>query len=90
MLAAAHVGSGTHLLELGCGTMPQLSATAALLGRDGLLRRWADRAVAATMVQPPEAAAWLADTLAPHRAGALLAIPIIVTAGSKPGKGTNI
>lgn len=49
-----------------------------------LLRRWADRAVAATAVRPEEAMAWLADVLAPGRQGALLAMPIIVTAGRKP------
>jgi ubiquinone/menaquinone biosynthesis C-methylase UbiE len=54
----------------------------------GLLRRWADRAVAAAVVQPQEAAAWLADALAPQRPGALLALPIVVTAGKKPEGGT--
>lgn len=49
-----------------------------------LARRWADRAVAAATVQPHEATAWLDDVLAPQRPGALLAIPIIVTAGRKP------
>jgi ubiquinone/menaquinone biosynthesis C-methylase UbiE len=55
-----------------------------------LLQRWADRAVAAAAVQPHEAAAWLADALAPCRPGALLAIPIIVTAGTKPEGGAAI
>lgn len=50
-----------------------------------LLRRWADRALAAAVVQPQTAAAWLADVLALRRPGALLAIPIVVTAGRKPG-----
>lgn len=54
-----------------------------------LLRRWADRAVAAAAVQPHEAAAWLADALAPQRPGALLALPIVVTAGRKPEGGTG-
>ncbi len=49
-----------------------------------LLRKWAGRAVAAAAVQPDEAATWLDDTLAPGRPGALLAIPIVVTAGRKP------
>jgi ubiquinone/menaquinone biosynthesis C-methylase UbiE len=54
-----------------------------------LLRRWADRTVAAAAVQPREATAWLADTLAPQRPGSLLAIPIIVTAGRKPEGGAS-
>ena len=49
-----------------------------------LMRRWVDRALATATVQPHEAAAWLADVLAPGRPGALLALPIIVTAGKKP------
>jgi SAM-dependent methyltransferase len=52
-----------------------------------LLRRWANRAIAAGAVGAQEAADWLADTLAPRRPGALLAIPIIVTAGRKPRGG---
>jgi ubiquinone/menaquinone biosynthesis C-methylase UbiE len=51
----------------------------------GLVCRWADRAVAAAAVQPEEADAWLADVLAPDRPGRLVALPIIVTAGKKPG-----
>jgi ubiquinone/menaquinone biosynthesis C-methylase UbiE len=54
-----------------------------------LLRRWADRAVAAAAVLPHEATAWLADVLAPQRPGALLAIPIVVTAGRKPEGGAG-
>lgn len=50
----------------------------------GLVRRWAERAVAAVAVQPWEADAWLADVLAPDRPGRLVALPIIVTAGRKP------
>lgn len=49
-----------------------------------LIRKWADRAVAAGAVQPGEAAAWLDDVLMPRRPGALLALPIVVTAGKKP------
>jgi SAM-dependent methyltransferase len=54
-----------------------------------LLRKWADRAIATAAVRPEEVAAWLDDVLAPRRPGALLAIPIIVTAGRKPMGGPN-
>jgi ubiquinone/menaquinone biosynthesis C-methylase UbiE len=35
LLDVAHVRGGTDLLELGCGTMPQLADTVARVGRDG-------------------------------------------------------
>lgn len=35
LLDATHVGDGTRLLELGCGSMPQLADPASRVGRDG-------------------------------------------------------
>src|SRR5262249_334200 len=52
-----------------------------------LLRRWADRAVAAAAWKPHEATARRTEPLAPGRPGSLLALPIIVTTGRKPEEG---
>jgi ubiquinone/menaquinone biosynthesis C-methylase UbiE len=35
LLEAAHIRDGQHLLEVACGTMPQLAETAAQVGREG-------------------------------------------------------